>query len=464
MDWASEFSELNFGEKRLNRRFVKTIQLFSLRPGDTICGACSKWSDAKGAYRLVGHRRFDRGHVLDIHREKTIRRMSEHKVVLAIQDTSILNYQTHLNTKDLGVTARTNSRSKIGKGLIMHTLLAITPEMEPLGLLDHFTWARVQKEKRDLKIYEKESLKWVKSLQNGIVPAQGQLPDTQIITVSDRESDIKSYLGAAFETGSDIVVRAMDRRVDFISGKPLAEAILEMPVIGEYDLDLQKRQVSRSEKYKRKSVQLAKPINRSIRVEVRVGSVLIKVSNADTSVEVAYNCVYVKEKGNAKNALEWTLLTSLKVKDFQDAQKIIAYYKVRWFIEVFHRTLKSGCGIEESRLQNASRLQNYILMMSLAAIQICQLTYLQRNRPMESCEKILLSSQWESLFLYFNDRKKLPTSPPDMQTVSTWIARLGGFLARKNDGYPGTLTMWKGWLRTNDIHESYLKFRPENCG
>jgi hypothetical protein len=465
MDWSSEFSELDFGEKRLNRRFLKTIQLFSQRPGDTIAGACRNWAQTKGAYRLLGHRRFDREHVLELHQEKTFQRMKEHRVVLAIQDTSVLNYQTHLNTKDLGVTVKTNSKSRQGKGLFMHSLIAVTPEMEPLGLLDHRTWARVPKSERDLQNYEKESLKWLKSLEKGSVSAQAQLPHTQVITVSDRESDINIYLGGAFESGVDIIVRAMNHRVDGVNGKTIGESTLEMPVLGEYDLELAQRQVSSASNYRRKNVQLSKPIRRTAHVEVRVAPVLIKVVGASKKVDVPYNCIYIKEQGSTREkTIDWLLLTSLEVKSFADAQKVVSYYKARWFIEIFHRTLKSGCGIEESRLQYAERLRNYILLMSLAALQICQLTYLQRNHPDESCLKVLSSTQWKALFLYYNFKAKLPKSPPDIQTVSTWIARLGGFLARRNDGYPGTLTMWKGWLRMNDVHESFLRFSAETCG
>jgi hypothetical protein len=401
---------------------------------------------------------------LELHREKTIQRMKEHEVVLAIQDTSTLSYQTHLNKENLGVIGKPNAKSNQSRGLIMHTLLAVTPQLSPLGILDHMTWARQPRVERERLNIEKESLKWVKSLVVGSLAAKNNLPKTRIITVSDRESDINIYLGSAYETGCEVIVRAMDRRVDFITGKSVIESISEMPVIGHYALDLTKRSVSRGIKYKRKSVKLATPIKREAQVEVRAGPVLIKVQGANGKVEVPFNCVYVKEKKPGKEALEWILLTSLEIKDFSDAQKVISYYKARWFIEVFHKTLKSGCGVEESRLQEASRLQNYLLMMSLAAIQICQLTYLQRSEPDKSCETILPTTYWKTLYLYHNKGKPLPTTPPSLNEVTIWIAKLGGFLARKGDGYPGTLTMWKGWLRLQDLHEAFLLFGAQNCG
>jgi hypothetical protein len=43
----------------------------------------------------------------------------------------------------------------------------------------------------------------------------------------------------------------------------------------------------------------------------------------------------------------------------------------------------------------------------------------------------------------------------DIGEVVVWIARLGGFLARKSDGMPGTLTLWRGWKRLTDLTEGW---------
>ena len=41
------------------------------------------------------------------------------------------------------------------------------------------------------------------------------------------------------------------------------------------------------------------------------------------------------------------------------------------------------------------------------------------------------------------------------RTTLTSIARLGGFLARKGDGDPGWLTIWRGWRRLVLLAEGY---------
>ena len=49
--------------------------------------------------------------------------------------------------------------------------------------------------------------------------------------------------------------------------------------------------------------------------------------------------------------------------------------------------------------------------------------------------------------------------------VVIWIARLGGFLARKGDGMPGTMTLWRGWKRLTDLTEGWnLAIHGGTCG
>jgi hypothetical protein len=55
--------------------------------------------------------------------------------------------------------------------------------------------------------------------------------------------------------------------------------------------------------------------------------------------------------------LEWMLLSTEPVVDFEAAVEKLRWYLLRWGIEVFHRVLKSGCKIETRRLGNADRLE-----------------------------------------------------------------------------------------------------------
>ena len=42
----------------------------------------------------------------------------------------------------------------------------------------------------------------------------------------------------------------------------------------------------------------------------------------------------------------------------------------------------------------------------------------------------------------------------------TWIAQLGGFLARRHDGFPGVKTLWRGMQRLHDIASTWRLLQP----
>ena len=51
------------------------------------------------------------------------------------------------------------------------------------------------------------------------------------------------------------------------------------------------------------------------------------------------------------------LLTTMPVTNIEQAIEKLKWYALRWGIEVLHRTLKSGCRIEQRQLGNADRIE-----------------------------------------------------------------------------------------------------------
>jgi hypothetical protein len=60
-----------------------------------------------------------------------------HSLVLAIQDTTFLNYTHHPATTGLGPIGHGQ------QGLVMHTTMTFTPQGLPLGILEQRIWARL---------------------------------------------------------------------------------------------------------------------------------------------------------------------------------------------------------------------------------------------------------------------------------------------------------------------------------
>ena len=79
--------------------------------------------------------------------------------------------------------------------------------------------------------------------------------------------------------------------------------------------------------------------------------------------------------------IDWKLLTDLPVQSRKDAIEKLEWYAMRWKIEMFHKILKSGCKVEESRLRTAERLANLISLFCILSWRIFWMTMLNRSTP-----------------------------------------------------------------------------------
>jgi len=162
--------------------------------------------------------------------------------------------------------------------------------------------------------------------------------------------------------------------------------------------------------------------------------------------------VYVSET-DYPIPLEWMLLTTVKVQNLTEAKKILKWYTRRWGIEVYHRTLKSGCRIEDRRLARAEDTKTCLAIDMVVAWRIFFLTMQGRKTPDIPCDRFLQEDQWKVLYTYIN--KTLPKEPPTLYQAIRMIAKLGGFLGRKSDKEPGTTTLWRGLQRLDNMVDFY---------
>ena len=148
-------------------------------------------------------------------------------------------------------------------------------------------------------------------------------------------------------------------------------------------------------------------------------------------------------------ALHWLLLTTLPVFSFQDAVEKIGWYRHRWKIERFHYILKSGCKVEDLRLETKERLERAIALYAVIAWRIAWMTYLARENPNLPCGVAFSKTEWQALWRQAHPGKHLPGKPPPLKDAVRWLAMLGGFLGRKSDGDPGVKVLWSGLHNLN---------------
>lgn len=444
-EWnEAEFAGIDLGEARLNARAIKLLGQLSAQPQAYINQACADWAASKAAYRFFDNEQVAPANILAPHYQQTCARMAEHRVILAIQDTSELSYSTHVQTTGLGPIG---NNPEWQQGLLLHTTLAVTPAGLPLGLLTQQVWARASPprqqefEHKATAVAEKESAKWLTALR---ATPEKLPPHVQLVTVCDREADIYEFLLTAETERACYVIRAAQDRRLLVAGQTLWQHLQACPVAGRLTVEVAEK--------KKEPARRAQVSVRYREVEVRPPQRLKKL-RIEPWKPVRVWAVYVTEEcpPDGVTPLEWMLLTNVEVQDFDSAVERVAWYVCRWLIELYFKILKSGCRVEQCLLATGLRLKRYLALMGIIAWRLFWLTYFQRQNPDASCRSILTEDEWQALYCTVKKTTTLPEQEPTVREAVRWIAQLGGFLGRKHDGEPGVTVIWRGWQRLNDI-------------
>jgi hypothetical protein len=160
--------------------------------------------------------------------------------------------------------------------------------------------------------------------------------------------------------------------------------------------------------------------------------------------------------------IHWRLLTTLPVTTAQEAVEKTQWYAQRWQIEVLHKTLKSGCNVEQRQLETAERLRRILMWDPIVAWRVLQLRKAGRERPEASAESFFHEAERTVLWRYFNRDATSAPRPPTFRQLAGWIGQPGGFLGRKSDGEPGPIVLWRGLQRLQDMTQAWILLNT--CG
>ncbi len=443
-DWAEdEFGEADLGDKRLSNRLVSLVRDFYARPQASVPQACQSRAKTKAAYRFFEHPHMSMDKVLEQHYEATLGRVSQEGLVLAVQDTTTLNYTAHPATENLGPIGY---RLDKGIGLILHDTMTFNRDGTPLGLLDVQCWARdgedfgKKKRRHKVPIEEKESHKWLISFCK-VAEAQKRCPETTLVSVGDREADIYELFELALKdlSGPKLLVRASQNRILAEGQGHLWDKVSEQDISGIQEVYVPRRG-RRPARVARLSVRFAEvtlkpPQKKKEHKELTLWAILAREEDAPEDVK----------------PIEWMLLTTFRVTNFEEATEKVGWYAIRWGIEVYHRTFKSGCKIEERQLGHADRIETCLAIDMVVAWRIVHLTKLGRETPDVPCTVFFEDAEWKALNTYITQNPTTPDQPLSLRDAIRMVASLGGFLGRKSDGEPGTKSLWIGLQRLDDL-------------
>jgi len=420
--WASgEFETIDLGDVRLNKRLVLLTETLGDKPGASIPGACEDWAQTAAAYRLLAHENVGWSDVMEAHGQATLARMREQPVVLCLQDTTELDYQGRA-MRGLGPLSYEAQR-----GMYVHPTYAVSTQREPLGILNAWNWARAFKDAEGKRDGVSESVRWVESYER-IAQQAGELPETRLVCVGDRESDMLALMVKARDLShpADYLVRCQHNRVLPNHGGKLWAAVMQSDPLGQVSFEMPRGRGRRA---------------RMVTQELRAQRVKLADGHGGT-LEVT--CVIAQEigaPGGSKPVL-WRLLTNRTATTVQAVTELIDWYRARWEIEMFFLILKEGCRVEQLQLADAERLEVALALYMVIAWRINRLMRLGRTLPDLPADILFDIDEWHAAFIL--NKKPVPTQVPKLNTVIRLIAQRGGFLGRKHDGEPGARTLWLG--------------------
>jgi hypothetical protein len=393
--------------------------------------ASSSAAQSQSIYRFWANKRVKPKQILASHRASVVERVNQEQVVLAIQDTTDLDFSSLAQTSGLGFINQSQQQ-----GIKVHNCFGVSGAGEPLGLLHQHCWNRNQRsgkreERRKKATCDKESGRWLATVTAAEV---GIDESVALVHVADREADIYDLFVQPRRPNSHLLIRAEhNRKVQHELGY-LLPTIEQAPVLGQQTIEIERNP--------------ERPARRAT-LTVRGMQVTIDVPRHHQQRKqcqpVKLNVLLIEEVppvGEGK-PIRWLLLTTLAIDTFQQAWQCVQWYSLRWLIERFHYTLKSGCRIEQLQLETAERLLNALATDSIVAWRLLWLVYRARLSPDDCCEVALQSVEWKLLRRKFEPKNRSHKPPTLCQTVR-WIAQLGGFLARTGDGEPGVKTLWRG--------------------
>jgi hypothetical protein len=444
-DWAQqEFGGCQLPDTRLQARLLTLARDFYARPTASLTQACSSRAKTKAAYRFLDHEHTTMDILLQPHYRATQARVRNESIVLAVQDTSSLNYTTHVATEGLGPIGTTPTGPQ---GLQLHSTLAFNVQGTPLGFIDVQCWARdadafgKKAQRSRLPIEDKESHKWLKSL-SATAAVQASCPGTTLVSVGDREADVYELFeqAAAHPEGPKLLVRARHDRKLQDEQHSLWQTMQARAVDAVQVLQVP-RQGSRAA--------------RQAHMEIRYARVSLKapVKRKGPGPSIAVWAVLAQEQNAPAGVtpLQWMLLTTVEVASVEHASERLMWYSCRWGIEVLHRTLKSGCRIEQRQMGQADRLEACLAIDLVVAWRIYHLCKLGREAPQAPCTVYFEEAQWKALTVFMTKKPAAAHQVPTLREMTHRVATLGGFLGRKGDGEPGTQTLWLGLQRLDDI-------------
>jgi hypothetical protein len=493
--WSEEqLRALDSGDARRHARYCTLLTQMASNPQGSLPAQCHSSAGIKGAYRAVGYSKVKASHLMASHAAATLTHLAAQApaggVLLCVQDTTTVNFTTHEALRGQGPIGKNRSLST---GFHAHGTLLLGADGYVYGMLESEFYARdarVMEAKRRAgsnqrnreKAEDKESARWLRSLCRTAVLAATRAPDTLTVNVADREADMYELWLLADELRVltpqlHLLVRSQHNRRLHGQDAFLHDQLAALPALAKWEIELP---ASKGISSRRRHVECVWQY-----VTLEVPAHQRKYQKYTRTQQLWAIEVREPHPPPGVEALHWIILSTWPVTDAASAREALGWYVQRWQIEVLHRTWKTGCKVEERRVQQPETMQRLMMLDLMVAVQLMSLVKAARLTPGTPADKLLTPSQQECLAAW-----SARTAPPeesltrntnvaasaDASTTGAHIpaarigecvekiARLGGYRGNARKRPPGAEVLWRGIQRLNDLTAGWLLARSQKCG
>ena len=425
----NEFSNLNLGDKRLNRRALYVATTLNAGPAFSIPTMTSgNDGQLKAIYRFFQNDKIDDQKILQTHYGNTIERMESYQgKILLLNDSCFVTPAKGCE----GLLTRGKGKDNCVR---THYCLAVSEDGRHLfGILNfHVLTDPINERYPELR---DESDIWIMTAEKCIelihASKQGNKLLSRCLFLADREGDEFELINFLTENRLGFIIRSQyDRNVIFENKENKLGQIEEYSIKhgAAYAIKVQAD----------KKVQEIK-VKRSV---LRNISIVPPVNVARSYTPITVNVVLVNEVPGETADIKWRLLTSEDIDNSSASQLVVSSYSQRWKIEEVNKGAKTGVRVEERQFTDLSHFIPFLAMAFVVAWRIVALRTVVEIAPDTPVKEAFTKDEVEYLKA---QAKKFELPMKNVKDGLLLIGRLGGFTGRYER--PGWQILWQGWMK-----------------
>jgi hypothetical protein len=442
-----DLSRADLGDPRRVLRAQLVVERLAAKPDASLPDALVTDAELEGAYRLFSNDQVSFERLFDAHALGTAERARGSGLVLAIHDTTHCLFR-HADPKEVGYL----NTGKPGFPLHLTLLVDTHRWRRPLGLTHAEVLPRSKPPRRGgakrrqssyakSKDPDREFLRW----QRGIELTEARLVGTgaAVIHIADRESDSYELMANCLRQGQRFIFRARNNRNVLQDGAtiPIRTLIDDATVVLEREVPLSRRLGASAPATRRVHPPRESRVARLCFSRTTATFCRPNIVGAHMPKTIGVNVLHVFEQGapEGQEPVDWLLYTTEPVETVTQIEAVVDYYRCRWQIEELNKALKTGCVVQERRLESLDALTTMLALSLPIAVELLALRTLARGDS--TCPATAVLTEQQLAALRHISHRPLPKKPT-VQDALWCIAGLGGHI--KNNGAPGWQVLQRG--------------------